>query len=294
MAQSEDPPLVAHLSLVMLPKGRSGLAGLVLVCLLWLGCAGAPAPASLPITEPPDSPASVATDPEVENEALADLEARLAAEREAHAAERSRGQELERELDEKRAAVAVAEERAAALEIELANAIEEVLRSKASVRSVHNRALATSRIAEVRVVLHSVESADDTEVARRLERAGDLLARADLALEEDNYGGAAYLAERASDLVRQARTVSEVRSSIPGSVGAIVPLLPPRVVAPTQRTNLREGPGTTFDRIEVLSVGEPLRAVARAGEWLQIESASGLRGWVHSRLMAGVAAAAEP
>ncbi|MCZ6506441.1 MAG: SH3 domain-containing protein [Acidobacteria bacterium] len=217
--------------------------------------------------------------------ALVELQHRLEEEREAHAIEHSRALVLARSLDESRAAFAVAEERAMALEIELASAIEEVLRSKASVRSVQSRALATSRIAEVRVALQSARRIEDAEVTVRLERAGGLLARADEALDEENYSGAAYLAEKASDLVRQARTVTEVQSSIPGHADLIVPLVPPRAVAPTQRTNLREGPDLTFDRLKVLGVGEPLVAVARSGQWLQIECCNGLRGWVHSRLV---------
>ena len=258
-------------------------AGGSLILAQIVGCAGGGPPPVVreePVAALPAAPPATASpaDP-------LELEKALEREREALAAERARARELERILDEKRAALAVAEERAVALEIELASAIEEVLRSKASVRSVQSRALATSRIAEVRVALRSMDGTGDAEATGRLERAADLLRRADDALREDNYSGAAYLAERASELVRQARTVIEVRGSIPGDAGPVMPLVRPRPVAPTQRANLREGPGLAFGRIAVLDPGEPLLAVARAGEWLQVEGRSELRGWVHSRLV---------
>ena len=88
---------------------------------------------------------------------------------------------LRRRLEDQEAARASLEERYAGLEIELASSVEEVLRSKAGLRSVHNRALAISRIAEVRVQLQSVPQAKDPEVAVCLERANDFLNRADKA-----------------------------------------------------------------------------------------------------------------
>ena len=55
---------------------------------------------------------------------------------------RKESQALRQRLESEEATRASLEERYAALEIELASSVEEVLRSKASVRSVHNRALA--------------------------------------------------------------------------------------------------------------------------------------------------------
>ncbi len=121
---------------------------------------------------------------------------------------------LKEQLEEKQAELASLEERYLALELEHASTLEEVLRSKSSLRGVQSRALATSRIAEVRVQLQSVSQSRDPEVRDRLRRASVLLDRADETLADDNYSGAVYLAERAGELTRQARLVSESLKSL--------------------------------------------------------------------------------
>ena len=192
---------------------------------------------------------------------------------------------LRQQLEAAQAARASLEERYAALEIELASSVEEVLRSKASLRSVQNRALAISRIAEVRVEIQSVPQAKDAEVAARLDRANEFLSRADTALAEGNFGGASYLAERAGDLVRQARTVAEVRTASPNPSEELIPIVPPRSLEARVTANLRQAPGTDKPLVGQVTQGELLLAVARWGEWFQVETGSGVRAWIHGSVV---------
>jgi hypothetical protein len=192
---------------------------------------------------------------------------------------------LRRRLESEAAARASLEERYAALEIELASSVEEVLRSKASLRSVHNRALAISRIAEVRVQMQAVPEAGDPEVAVRLERANEFLSRADTALADGNFSGASYLAERAGDLIRQARMVAEVRSSSLDASEELIPIVPPRSLMTLVTANLREAPGTDKPRMASVAPGVQLLAVARWGEWFQVETGTGDRAWIHGSVV---------
>ena len=198
---------------------------------------------------------------------------------------RKESQALRQRLESEEATRASLEERYAALEIELASSVEEVLRSKASVRSVHNRALAISRIAEVRVQIQSVPEAKDPEVAARLDRANDFLRRADITLADSNFGGAAYLAERAGELVRQAMMVAEVRSSALNSSLELIPIVPPRNLETRVNANLRESPGTDKPRVGQVAEGVQLLAVARGGEWFQVETDTGDRVWIHGSVV---------
>ena len=198
---------------------------------------------------------------------------------------RTENQELRQRLESERAERVSLEERFAALEIELASSVEEVLRSKASLRSVHNRALAISRIAEVRVQMQSVPQAKDREVSARLQRANEFLNRADTALGETNFGGASYLAERAADLIRQARMVAEVRSSSVHPSSEVIPIVPPRNLETRVYANLREAPGTDRPRVGQVAPGVRLLAVARWGEWFQVENDSGERAWIHESVV---------
>lgn len=190
---------------------------------------------------------------------------------------------LRQTLAEREIRVAELEERNAALDTELANAVEEVLRSKAAMTGVQNRALAVSRISEVRVAVQALSGSTDAEVLRRLNRATDLLHRADEALADENFGGAGFLAERASELVRQARTVAEIRNS--AAAPDILPIVPPRDLEVTSTANLRAGPSVDTERVGTVGAGDHLSALARSGTWFEVETAAGLRAWIHGSLV---------
>ena len=198
---------------------------------------------------------------------------------------KKQNRKLRRQLESEEAARASLEERHAALEIELASSVEEVLRSKASLRSVHNRALAISRIAEVRVQLQTVPQANDPEVASRLKRANDFLRRADKALAEGNFGGSSYLSERAGELVRQAGMVAEVRNSSLNASDEIIPIVPARNVETVVKANLREAPGRNRGLVGQVEKGQQILAVARRGDWFQVETGDGLRAWIHTSVV---------
>ena len=193
--------------------------------------------------------------------------------------------ELQLALEEQELALASLEERYAALDIELTSAVEEVLRSMARVRTVKSRALAVSRIAEVRVQLGSVPRADDQEVAARLDRAREFLVRADAVLEDGNYGGASFLAERANNLIRQARMVSEIRTTSSSDSGEVIPVVPPRSMEVLENSNLREGPGIERRRVGSVPKGTNVIALARTEDWFQVETPSGVKAWISADLV---------
>lgn len=193
--------------------------------------------------------------------------------------------ELRGQLEAERTARVSLEERYATLEHELAGAVEEVLRSTATGRGVHNRAFATSRIAEVRVQLEALSPTTDPEVGARLEQVQELLARADQALAEENYGGASYLADRAGEAIRRVRIVAEIRASSGSDWGEVIPIVPPRRMQAVTNANLRAGPGVEEERVGGVTAGAELQALARAGDWLQVETGSGLRAWILGRLV---------
>jgi DNA repair exonuclease SbcCD ATPase subunit len=189
------------------------------------------------------------------------------------------------ELEDRERALASLEERYATLEIELQSAVEEVLRSMARVRTVKTRALAVSRIAEVRVQLEAVPGTDDEEVATRLRRARDFLTRADAVLEEGNYGGASFLAERANDIIREARLAHDIRVSSNGNTEGVIPIIPPRPMEVLENSNLREGPGIDTRRVGRAPRGTEVIAVARSDSWYQVETPSGLKAWISGDLV---------
>jgi hypothetical protein len=190
--------------------------------------------------------------------------------------------ELKAKHDEQAAKLVTLEERYKALEIELAGTVEEVLRAKASTRGFESRAFAALRIAEVRVQVETLsQTSDDAEVTDRLRRVGELLTRADQSLAEENFSGAAFLAERAGELVHQAGLISEYRMNVSNEMDKALPIVPSRPLEARVNCNLREGPSLDARRVGGLVEGEMVYAVARLGDWYQIETKSGGICWLH-------------
>ncbi len=244
-------------------------------------CGGktAPVPPPAPPPESPPEPISSAPPPEKKEEDKGDNGDKGEVALTAALEEASR---LREALAERSAEVTALEETKATLELELKSALEELLRSQTSVRNVQSRAFAVSRIAEVRVELQLLRKRKDPALADRLNRAGGFIDHADRALETDNVGGAAYLAERASELLRQARTIAEIRSD---SEAELIPIVPPRMLQVVAAANLRKSPSADSKKLGAVEPGTELRAIARRGDWFQVEVEGKDSVWVHRRLV---------
>ena len=279
-----EPGLLARSA--MCGRFRDGAVILLAAAILPLsGCVTTKRVTPEPVSEPVAISEPEPTRDEKTEARIAYLEEALGREQENLVELRRSYAELERQLWEKEETLVSVEERYTVLETELTKAVDQVIRTEGSVRGLQSRALATSRISEVKVQLQAVPSPDDVEVAVRLEQANEFLNRADAALEKGTYGAASYLAERASELVRQARMVGEIRASKAAHSRPVIPVVPPRSLVVTSNANLRSGPGLDQPRVGGLQEGEPVVAVARSGEWYKVETGSGDVVWIHGRLL---------
>jgi len=259
---------------------RFGIAIAASSVLFFVGCGGKAAPPDPP--EPVAAPEAVvetepSSPPEPAPEAAETVELRESLARSSEESSR-----LREALAERTAEVTALEEAKATLELELKSALEELVRSQTSVRNVQSRAFAVSRIAEVRVELQSFRKRPDPALADRLDRAAGFLDHADRALADDNLGGAAYLAERANELLRQVRTIAEIRAGEPTE---LIPLVPPRALEVLSAANLRKGPSADSEKLGAVGPGTELKAIARRGEWFQVEIEGKTPVWVHRRLV---------
>lgn len=192
---------------------------------------------------------------------------------------RAESARLREQLQAAHQETAVAQEQRDALRRDLQRALEDVLASKAS-GGVQNRALAISRIAEVRVQMQSVSGRQEPEVAARLRSAEELLVRADKTLEKGNYSGASYLADRAGDLVQHAWTVAAVAAQQTQEAKGLIAIVPPRTIEVAVAANLREGPDAGRRRVAGVQPGAQLVAVARLGQWFEVQTEGGT-AWIH-------------
>lgn len=228
------------------------------------------------------SPAPPPVSEELETSEVDPSVAELEALREKLSATDAERLELSRELDRQSNERTALEEENASLELELAIALDELLRIQANLKNVQSRAFAVSRIAEVRVELESLRGRKDAVLEDRLDRADRFLERADAALHEDNVGGAAFLAERAGELVRQSRTIAEVRSR---QSSELLPIVPPREIEVRVGANLRSAPRSDSQRVGGVVAGARLTAIARVGDWFQVRTHTGEEAWIHRGLV---------
>ena len=248
---------------------------------LFLFACGGKNPETPPQPAPALEPAPKPADP-VRNDELERLKKQLVEMHTSLASSKEERQGLKKSLSERAEELIELDEANASLELELASALEELLRSQASLRNVQSRAFAVSRIAEVRVELESVRYNNDPALRARIERADEFLTRADQTLAEDNVGGAAYLADRAGELLRQARIVAEIRKKEPRE---ILPIVPPRAMEVQTGANLRSGPSSESRRVGGVKTGTKVEVVARRGDWYQIVTAAGAKAWIHRSLV---------
>ncbi len=170
----------------------------------------------------------------------------------------------------------------AEMQKKLDDAIQEVIRANAQLQSVESRAQAASTLAEAEVALSTMDAAAPRP---EITQAEELLQMSAAEFDNENYGGSLYLTTQAKSLIAVAsEQVSDAdRPALPGEEPFAVPL-PLRAVT---RTNVRQGPGTEFEVLFVVSPAVPLVGQAYKEPWVRIRDERGRTGWIFHSLVEG-------
>jgi beta-glucosidase-like glycosyl hydrolase len=171
----------------------------------------------------------------------------------------------------------------------LDEAVVEVVRTKAKLRSIESRAEAASSITEVEIALKSLKdtiSAVDGNQGEDYEKAEALLRMSTSEFKKENYGGALFLAGQAQSQIRAmegrfSRQVDE--STMPGEVLFAQPL-PLEVL---KRSNMRQEPSLQSPIVRTLDSGERVIGYSYKEEWIRIHSDDGAKGWIFQSLVSG-------
>ena len=166
------------------------------------------------------------------------------------------------------------------LEEQLDEARREVVRAMARLQSVASRAEAASGIAEAELALQSLRGDQSTAEIRKLTED------ASKAFENENWGGALWLANQAKSAALTARgQLAEVDegSTRPEERSLALPL----ELVTTTGANVRSGPGTGFGVVYTLAPQSRVVAYSSAEQWLRIVDDSGRRGWISQSLIRG-------
>ncbi len=162
-------------------------------------------------------------------------------------------------------------------------AIQEVVRAKAKLRSRNSKAETVANLAEVKLTLEGAETRGNRVLqSEGLERARQYIAMSEAALEEHNYDGASYLIGQAKSSLLTSAVSSDESSQ--GNSDTYNFFLPVRMTV-TQQCNVRAGPGTDKEVLAQLTSGTPVLAIGYEELWVRIQREGEAAGWVHYSLL---------
>ena len=171
----------------------------------------------------------------------------------------------------------------------LDEAVVEVVRAKAKLRSIESRAEAASSITEAEIALKSLRenmAVADDEPSEDYLKAETLLRMSTNEFKKENYGGALYLAGQAQSQIRaiQSNISHQADNSlIPGEVLFAQPL-PLKVL---RRSNLRQGPSQRSKIKRTLDADTLIVGHSYKEEWIRVHTEDGGQGWVFQTLVGG-------
>jgi hypothetical protein len=169
----------------------------------------------------------------------------------------------------------------------LGDAIVDVVRSKAKLRSMESKAEAASTIAEAEIALKALQNraaSSDWVALDEIAIAEHFLGMSADEFNAQNYGGALYLANQAKGRVRTAQDRLSSLANTPSSLGetAFAQPLPLKVL---KKSNLRSGPGLEHKILAQLEKGTLIVGLSHIERWIQVEAPGEMTGWIYRPLV---------
>jgi hypothetical protein len=155
----------------------------------------------------------------------------------------------------------------------------------AKLQTLASRAEAASGMAEAEVALQSLKTDGGQGSAPEAGHAERMLKEASEEFDQENYGGALYLANQAKSLAAAGRgrqAADERGVDRRGEIAFALPI--PLKAAATG--NVREGPGTRSPLAFSVEPGDVLVGYSYLNEWIRITDGTGRSGWIFRRLVA--------
>jgi hypothetical protein len=170
------------------------------------------------------------------------------------------------------------------LQARLDQAREEVVRAMAKLQTLASRAEAASGMAEAEVALQPLRGRSTQQMAPEAGQANRLLREASSEFNQENYGGALYLANQAKALAAAGTgrlSSREHSADRPGEMSFAVPI-PLKAVG---SGNVREAPGTSAPIAFAVEGGDSLTGYSYLEDWVRISDEMGRGGWIYRKLI---------
>jgi hypothetical protein len=166
----------------------------------------------------------------------------------------------------------------------LDEAIQEVVRAKAKLRSLESRAEAASQMAEAEIALKALEDQAGGEEDPEFEAIRQLLEMSSEEFENENFGGALYLSSQAKGRIQGAQMRLRIRERLEVENGEVL-FAVPLSLSVTKPTNVREQPSLEAPVLMTLPRGSPVTGYSHREEWVRVKCEDGTRGWIHQSLL---------
>jgi uncharacterized coiled-coil protein SlyX len=192
--------------------------------------------------------------------------------------------ELERRIGRLELSLLEKEAQVDELQSQLEETRQEVVRAMAKLQTIATRAEAASGMAEAEVALQSLKP-DAQGPTPEAAQATRLLHDAATEFDQENYGGALYLANQAKSLAAAGGgrvAADEKGSDRPGERTFALPI----GLKAVGSGNVREGPGLGAPLAFSVEPGDVLTGYSYLDEWIRITDGTGRPGWIFRRLVA--------
>ncbi len=196
-------------------------------------------------------------------------------------------QELEGELARLQLLLLEKEAKNKDLDQRLDEAILEVVRAKAKLRSLESKAEAVSTLAEGEIALKALKAnVPGMEKDADFLQAEGLLKASGLELKKENYGGALYLAAQAKGIINERQERSTGRENM-AMMNGEVPFATPLPLRLVSSSKVREGPGLDSKVLFTLPGKSALVGYSYKGLWVRVKTDDTRGGWVYYNLITG-------
>jgi predicted RNase H-like nuclease (RuvC/YqgF family) len=193
------------------------------------------------------------------------------------------------ELLEKGAQIQRLESRISSQQQTIDEAVLEVVRTKAKLRSIESRAEAASTIAETEIALKDLKKqnfSDANSTSDPFDKVESLLRMSADEFKRENYGGALYLSGKAKAQIKGIQSSRNQEVGAEMSAGEVV-FSPPLPLILIKRSNLRKSPDINSDVLRVLEKGMTVIGYSHKDEWIRVRMEDGEPGWIHQSLIQG-------
>lgn len=165
------------------------------------------------------------------------------------------------------------------------NAIREVVRAKAKLRSHSSKAGAVANVIETKMALKAVKVEHLNEQQKSvLSQVNDLIMMSDKALDDGNIDGATFLSGKAHQLILTIRT-QDNNYGQSGEHIETVTFLTPLTMETTKRSNVRDKPDIKSKVLFQLKSGFQVKALWYSDKWIYIEDDTNRKGWIYYQLL---------